>query len=150
MLDSLQPHGLQHARLLCPSLSPRICSNSCPLSQWFYPLPPPSPFAFNLSRHQSLFQWVSWAVCIRWPKYWSFSIIFPMNIRIYFLWDWLVWSSWSPRNSQEFSLARQFESISSSGLRLPYGPTLTFVHDYWKNHSFDYMNLCWQRDVSAF
>ena len=35
--DSLQPHGLQHARLACPSLSPGICSNSCPLSQWYHP-----------------------------------------------------------------------------------------------------------------
>ena len=34
--DSLRPHGLQHARLPCPSLSPQVCSNSCPLSQWFY------------------------------------------------------------------------------------------------------------------
>ena len=37
MSDSLQPHELQHARLPCPSLSPRVCSNSCPLSQWYYP-----------------------------------------------------------------------------------------------------------------
>ena len=36
MSDSLWPHGLQHARLPCPSLSPRVCSNSCPLSQWCY------------------------------------------------------------------------------------------------------------------
>ena len=43
-----------------------------------------------------------------------------------------------------------FESISSSLLSLLYGPTLTSVHDYWKNHSFDYMNLCWQSYVSAF
>ena len=35
--DSLRPHGLQHARLPCPSLSPRICSNSCPLSWWYHP-----------------------------------------------------------------------------------------------------------------
>ena len=35
MSDSLQPHGLQHARLLCPSLSPGVCSNSCPLSRWW-------------------------------------------------------------------------------------------------------------------
>ena len=35
--DSWQPHGLQHARLPCPSLSPRVCSNSCPLSQWCHP-----------------------------------------------------------------------------------------------------------------
>ena len=47
--DSLPPHGLQHARLLCPSLSPRVCSNSCPLRhaiQPSHPLSSPSPFVF--------------------------------------------------------------------------------------------------------
>ena len=71
----LRPHRLQHARLLCPSLSPEVCSDSCPPSWWCSlpscPLLPPSPFAFNLSQHQGLFQW--FAVCIRWPKYWSFN-----------------------------------------------------------------------------
>ena len=52
--------------------------------------------------------------------------------------------------SQESSPSPQFESISSSVLNLLYGPTLTSVHDYWKNHSFDYTDLCWQSDVSAF
>ena len=37
MSDSLRPHGLQHARLPCPSLSPRVCSKSCPLNQWCHP-----------------------------------------------------------------------------------------------------------------
>ena len=37
-IQSLQPHGLQHTRLPCPSLSPRVCSNSCPLSQWCHPI----------------------------------------------------------------------------------------------------------------
>ena len=36
--NSLQPHGLQHTRLPCPSLSPRVCSNSCPLSRWWHPI----------------------------------------------------------------------------------------------------------------
>ena len=44
----------------------------------------------------------------------------------------------------------QFKSINSSALNLLYGPTLTSIHDYWKNCSFDYMDLCWQSDVSAF
>ena len=61
--NSLQPHGLQHARLPCPSPSSRPCSNSCPLSrdaiQSSHPLSSPSPPALNLSQHQSLFQWVS-------------------------------------------------------------------------------------------
>ena len=52
-----QPHGLQHARLLCPSLSPRVCSNSCPLtchptiSSSAIPFPP----ALNLSQYRGLF-----------------------------------------------------------------------------------------------
>ena len=56
----------------------------------------------------------------------------------------------SPKDSQESSLTRQFEGISSSGLSLLCGPALTSIHDYWKNHSFDYMDLCQQSDVSAF
>ena len=63
MSDSLWPHGLQHTRPLCPSPTPRVCSNSCPLSWWCHqpshPLLSPSPPAFNLSQHQGLFQWVS-------------------------------------------------------------------------------------------
>ena len=62
--DSLQSHGLQHTRLPCPSPTPRVCSNSCPLHWWCHPtisssLSSPSPPAFNLSQHQGLFQRVS-------------------------------------------------------------------------------------------
>ena len=82
MSDSLQPHGLQHARLPCPSLSPRICSNSCPWSGWCHQpshtLSSPSPPAFNLSQHQVFSNEL--ALRIRWPKYWSFSFsISPSN-----------------------------------------------------------------------
>ena len=61
MYDSLQPHGLQHARLPCPSQSPRACSNSCPLSQWCHPTISSSPSLpeFYLSQYQGIFQWVS-------------------------------------------------------------------------------------------
>ena len=60
--NSLQAHGLQHARLPCPSPSPRVCSNVCPLSQGCHPtifssVTTSSP-ALNLSKHQGLFQWV--------------------------------------------------------------------------------------------
>ena len=48
------------------------------------------------------------------------------------------------------SPAPQFESINSSVLSLLYGLTLTSIHNYWENHSFDYMDLCWQSDVCAF
>ena len=61
--DSLRPHGLQLARLPCPSPPPRTYSNSCPLIQWCHPTISssviPLLLAFNLSQHQGLFQWVS-------------------------------------------------------------------------------------------
>ena len=58
--DSLQPHGLQLARLPCPSLSPWVCSNSCLLSQWCHSTISSSvaPSALSLSQYQALFQWV--------------------------------------------------------------------------------------------
>ena len=60
--DSLQPHGPQHTRHPCPSPTPGVYSNSCPLSRlWHpasYPLLSPSPSLFNLSHHQGLFKWV--------------------------------------------------------------------------------------------
>ena len=59
MSDSLWPHGLQHARLPCPSPTPRACSNSCPSSRWCHPpsrpLSSPAPLAFNIFQHQGLF-----------------------------------------------------------------------------------------------
>ena len=155
MFDSMRPHGLQHARLPCPSLSSRVCSDSCLLSQWCiqpsHPLSTPSPLALNLSQHQGLFQWVNSfhqvAKLLELQlQHQSFQWIFGAD----FLLDWLVWSPCSPRDSQESSPAPQFESINSLVFSLLYGPTLTSVHDYWKNHSFDYMDLCQQSDVSPF
>ena len=81
MSDSLQPHGLQHTRLLRPPLSPGVCSNSCPLSQWCYLMShlllPTSPFAFSLSQHQGLFQWVS--ISYQVAKVLEFQSISPSN-----------------------------------------------------------------------
>ena len=81
-LDFLQTHGLQHASLPCPSLSPRVCSNSCPLVsdaiQPSHPLPSHSLPAFSLSQHRVFYN--ESAFHIRWPKYWSFSFsISPSN-----------------------------------------------------------------------
>ena len=60
---------------------------------------------------------------------WIFRTDFPE--------DWLVWSPCSSRDSQESSPTPQFKSISSSALNFLFSPTLTLIHDYWKNHSFD-------------
>ena len=83
MSDSLRPHRLQHARFPCPPLSPRVCSNSCPLSWWCHPTISSSaaPFSFLLSIFPIIrvFSNES-ALHIRWPKYWIFSFsIGPSN-----------------------------------------------------------------------
>ena len=90
--------------------------------------------------------------------WWSLSIgasaiasILPMNLQSLFpLGLTALISLDSPRNSQESSPALQFEGINSFSLSLLYYLTLTSIHDYWKNYSFDYTDLCWQTDVSAF
>ena len=128
---------------LCPSISPQICWNSCSLSQWCYltfsSSATPSPFAFSLSQHQGLFQWIGTLhqvakVLELQLRHQSLQWVF----RVDFLSDWLAWTSCSSRDSQEFSPAPQFESIISLVLSLLYGPALTSTHDYWKYHIFDY------------
>ena len=75
--------------------------------------------------------------------------VLPMNIQ-----DWfplgLVGSPYSPRDSQESSPTPQFKNVNSFALSFLYNPTLTSIHDYWKNHSLDKTDLCWQSNVSAF
>ena len=90
--NSLQPHGLHHTRLACPSPTPRVYSNSCPLRQWCHATTSsPSPPAFNPCQHQGLFS--ETVLYIRWPKYWSCSFnISPSNEHselISFRMDWL-------------------------------------------------------------
>ena len=86
------------------------------------------------------------ALRIRWPKYWSCSFsISPSNEYsrlISFRIDWF--DLHAVQGTLESSPTPQFESINSLALSLLYGPTLTPVHDYRKNHSFDYMDLYWQ------
>ena len=82
MSNSLQPHGLQHTMLLCPSPIPGACSNSCPLSQWCHPT-----FSFSVIPFSSCLQSCPASqsssesvLHIRWPKYWNFSFsISPSN-----------------------------------------------------------------------
>ena len=85
---------------------------------------------------------------IRWPKYWSCSNSLSNEYSglISFRIDKLA----CLLAVQDSSPAPQFESISSLALSLLYGPTLTSIQDYWKNHSFDYMDLDQQSDTSAF
>ena len=119
MSDSLQPHGPQHARPPCPSPTPGVYSNSCPLSQWCHPtisflcrplllLPSIFPRIRVFSNEPVLH--------IMWPKYWSFSFSISASQWIFrtdFLQDWLVLSPCSRKDSQESSPTPQFRSINS-------------------------------------
>ena len=139
---TLWPHGLQHTRLPCPSPSPRACSNSCPLSQWCHP---------TISSSVVLF-----SSCLQsFPASGSFlmSRLFvsggqsigvstsasdhPKNSQGWFPLGLTGWLSLQSKGSQESSPTPQFKSINSLVLSLLYAPTLTSIHDYWKNHSSD-------------
>ena len=105
--------------------------------QPLHPLSSTSPPAFSLSQYQDIFQWGSSLhqvakVLVFQLQHQSFQWIF----RTYFLWYGLVGSPYSPRDSQESSPTSQFKSINSSALSFLYGPAVTSIHDYWKNHSF--------------
>ena len=76
--------------------------------------------------------------------------VLPLDIQSWFPVELTGWSPCSPRDSQEFSPTPQFQSINSSVVNFLYIPTLPSVPGYWKSHSFDYMDLCLQSDVSAF
>ena len=86
--DSSWPHGLQHSRSLCPPISLRVCSKSCPLCQWCYLTMSSSAtlfsFAFNLFQHQGLFQWVGSASGGRSVRFSASSSVLPMNIQGWF------------------------------------------------------------------
>ena len=135
--DSLQPHGLQHARLPCLSPTPGACSNSCPSSQWCHPTISSSvvpfsscPQSFPASGSFQMSQLVTsggQTIGVL-----ASTSVLPMNTQ-----DWLVGSPCSPRDSQESSPTPQFKSINSSVLSFLYSPTLTSIHDYWKNQSLD-------------
>ena len=137
---SLRPHGLQQTRLPCPSPTSGAYSDSCPSSRWCHPTISSSvvPFFSCLrsfpasgSFPMSQFFHLVAKVLEFQLQHQSFQWIFRTD----FLYYWLVGSPYSPKDSQEPSPTPQFKSINSSVLSFVYSPTLTFIHDYWKNHS---------------
>ena len=152
MSNSLWPHGLQHTRFPCSSLSPRVCSYSCPLSQWSHPTISSSVTSFSFCP-QSFPASGSFPVSRLFASgdhsIGALASVLPMNIQ-----DWLPLELTGLTSLQFKGLSRvfpaQFKGISSSPLCLLYGPTLMSVHASWKNHSFDYTDLCQQSYVFTF
>ena len=106
--------------------------------QLSHALSSPSPPALNPSQHQGLFKWVSSSHQV--AKLLEFQLqhqSFQWPPTTDLLYDGLVGSPCSPRDSQESPPTPQFKSISCSALSFLYSPTLTSIHDYWKNLRFD-------------
>ena len=141
--DSLRPHGLHAAHqaslfITNPWSSLRLLpiesvmpSNHLILGRPLLLLPSIFPSIRVFSNKSVL--------CIRWPKYWGFSFSISLSNEysglISFRMDWL--DLLAVQGTQEPSPTPQFKSISSSTLSFLYSSTLTSIHDYWKNHSFD-------------
>ena len=154
MSDSLRPHESQHARPPCPSPTPGVHPNSRPSSRWCHPaisssVVPfsscpqslPAPGSFPMSQ---LFAWGGQSIGVS-----ALASVLPKNTQDWSPSEWTGWISLQSKDSQESSPTPQFKSINSSALSFLHSPTLTSIHDYWKNHSLDF-DLCWQSNVSAF
>ena len=136
--DSLWPHGLQHARPPCPSPTPRVYSNSCPLCLWCHPTISSSavpfsshPQSFPASGSIQMSQFfVSGGQSIGASA--SASVL-PMTIQDWFPLGWTDWISLLSKWLSRVFSKPQFKRINSLALSFLYGPTLTSIHNYWKN-----------------
>ena len=134
--DSFWPHGLQHARLPCPSPTPRVYSDSCPLSRWWHLTISSSVITF--SHLQSFPEPRSFPMSQFFASggqsIGASASVLPMNIQ-----DWspLGWTGWISLKFKGLFSNTTVQSINSLALSFLYSPTLTSMHDYWKNHSFD-------------
>ena len=133
--DTFWPQGRQRASLPCPSLSPRVCLNSCPLSQWCHLAISSSIVPFS-SYPQSFPASGSFPVSRLFPSGGqriedsALASILPMNVQALLPFGLTSWISLLSKGLS--SPAPQFECSNSSALSLPYGPTLVSIHDYWK------------------
>ena len=116
-----------------------------------HPLLSPSPPAFNLSQHQGIFQWVSSSHQV--AKVLEFQLqhqSFQWNIQDLFPLGWTGLISLLSKRLSRVCSNTAVQKHQFFGAQVSFSPTLTSIQDYWKNHSFDYMDLCWQSNVSAF
>ena len=141
--DSLRPHESQHARPPCPSPTPGAYPDSCPSSPWCHPAVSSSVVPFS-SCPQSLPASGSFQMSQLFAASGGQSIevsasasVLPMNNQDWSLSGWTGGSPCSPRDSHESSPTPQFKGINSLALSLLHSPTLTSIHDHWKNHSLD-------------
>ena len=152
MSDSLQPHGLQHARLPCPLSSPGTSSNSYSLNKWCHPTISSSviPFSSCLQSFPASGSFLmSWLITSGGHSIGASASasVLPMNIQDWFPLELTGLISLQCKGLSRVFSSMQFESINSSAFSLLQHSALTSIHGYWKNHSFDYMDLCQQSNL---
>ena len=140
--DSLQPHGLQHTRLPCPSPTPEAYSNSCPSRWWCHPTISSSVVPFSSCRQ-------SFPASRSFPRSQLFASggqsigasasasVLPMNIQDWFPLGWSGWISWQSKGLSRVFSNTTVQKHQFFRVRFLYRPALTSIHDYWGNHSFD-------------
>ena len=135
--------------------TPGACSNSCQLSRWCHPtiLSSVIPLLLLLSifprirvfSNESALALGGLSIGAS-----ASASVLPMNIQNWFPLGLTGLISLQSKGLSESSPTSQFKSINSLALSFLYGLTLTSIHDYWKNHSFDYTDFFWKSNVSAF
>ena len=157
MSDSLRPHGLQHDRPPCPSPTPGVYSNSCPLSWWCHP---------TISSVVPFFCFQSFPASGSFPMSQFFTSggqsigisastsVLPMNIQNWFPLGWTGWISLPSKElSTEFNFNSQLLQHHSSKTSILWCSVFFIVqlsHPYvttGKNHSFNKMDICWQNNL---
>ena len=158
MSNSLRPHELQHTRLPCPSSTPRAYSNSHPSSWWYHPTISSSVIVFSSCLQSfpasgsfpmtQFFKSGGQSITVS-----ASASFLSMNIQ-----DWFPLGLTGLISLQSKGVSRGFcSTIIWKHQFLGTQPFLwsnshihARLHDYLKNHSFDYMDVCWRSDVSAF
>ena len=141
MSDSLQPRESQHARPPCPSPTPGVHSNSCPLSRICHPAissvvpfsscPQSLPASGSFPMSQ-LFAWCGQSIGVST----SLSVL-PMNTQDWSRLGWTGWVSLQPKGLSRVFSNTTVQKHQFFGSQLSHSPTLISIHDHWKNHSLD-------------
>ena len=140
--DSLWPHGPHHTRPPCQSPAPGVYPKSCPLSRWCHPTIPSSvilvsscPQSFPASgsfQMSQLFASGGQSIGVS-----ASTLVLPMNTQDWFPLGWTGWISLQSKGLSRVFSNTTFQKHQFFALSFLYSPTLTSIHDHWKNHSLD-------------
>ena len=145
--NSLQPHDLQHARPPCPSPTPRIHSNSCPLSQWCHPAISSSVVPFSSCSQSSpssgtfpksqFFTWAGQSIGVS-----ALPSALPMNTHDWSLLEWTGWTSLQSKGLSSVFSNSTVQKYQLFGAQLS-SQSNSHIHTWpLKNHTLDQMDLC--------